>query len=75
MTTVMQKAIDAILTAGLTAIEHPNNSNDNEPNHLSIIGGAKRVEFWPTTGTVQVAGKNSIRGSNVNYAIKQAKGN
>lgn len=48
----VKRAIDFILGANLSIIEHVNNSGSKEVNHLSIIGGVRRVEYWPTTGTI-----------------------
>lgn len=49
----VKSAIEEIMNAGFTVIEHPNNSNSsNEPNHLTIVGGVRKVDMWPTTGTI-----------------------
>ncbi|KOY60759.1 hypothetical protein AM629_17595 [Photorhabdus heterorhabditis] len=45
--------INLILDNGLIAIEHENNSDTtNATIHISIIGGKRRVEYYPTTGMV-----------------------
>lgn len=45
--------INLILDNGLIAIEHENNSDTtNATMHISIIGGKRRVEYYPTTGMV-----------------------
>lgn len=45
--------IEKIMAAGLSAFEHENNSDScSGTMHVSIIGGVRRVEFYPTTGTV-----------------------
>lgn len=83
----MNKAIDQIMAAGLSVMERENHSNSKQVNHLSIIGGVRRVEFYPTTGTVfanKVTGRNEqgqsivlmkVRhGKGLNFAISLAKG-
>ncbi|MCA6222420.1 hypothetical protein V2H77_17525 [Photorhabdus sp. P32] len=52
--------INLILDNGLIAIEHENNSDTtNETMHISIIGGKRRVEYYPTTGMVY---SNAVKG-------------
>lgn len=75
----VQQAIEDILAAGLSIAEHDNNSGNGKVNHLTIIGGKRRVEYYPTTSTV-FANKTETqapvkrRESNVQVAIKLAKG-
>ncbi|CAM3697756.1 hypothetical protein [Xenorhabdus thuongxuanensis] len=46
-------AIEMILDAGLAAVEHENNSDFVKGvTHISILGGKRRVEYYPTTGMV-----------------------
>lgn len=47
----MQKVIDELTAAGLGVAVHENNSGSGKPNHLSVVGGKRRVEYWPSTGT------------------------
>ncbi|WP_241537927.1 MULTISPECIES: hypothetical protein [unclassified Xenorhabdus] len=45
--------IEMILDAGLTAVEHENNSDFvGGVTHISLLGGKRRVEYYPTTGMV-----------------------
>lgn len=45
--------IEKIIDAGLSVFEHENNSDFGSGTmHITIIGGVRRVEFYPTTGTV-----------------------
>jgi hypothetical protein len=72
------KAIEDILASGLTVIERPNNRGEGKTNHLTIIGGAKRVEYWPTTGTIfadatKTMNMINVKESNTQTAIKLAK--
>lgn len=75
----VKQAIEDILAASLSIAEHENNSGKGEVNHLTIIGGKRRVEYYPTTGTV-FANKTETKvavkrhGSDVQKAIKLAKG-
>lgn len=48
----MQKVIDQINAAGFSVVEHTNRSGNGETTHLTIIGGARRVEYYHTSGTV-----------------------
>lgn len=74
----VKQAIEAILAAGLSIAEHENNSGKGKVNHLTIIGGKRRVEYYPTTGTVfanKTPTQPSInsRNSSVQTAIHLAK--
>ncbi|QXF34792.1 hypothetical protein CE143_17700 [Photorhabdus luminescens] len=72
--------INLILDNGLIAIEHENNSDTtNATMHISIIGGKRRVEYYPTTGMVY---SNAVKGlypkvkmlkAGIKAAIKLAK--
>jgi len=78
MTDAIKQAIEDILAAGLSVQEHDNNSDSSKKvNHLSIIGGVRRVEYYPTTGTVYANArdefKKAARGKGVEQAIKIAK--
>lgn len=70
--------IEKILGAGLAVMERGNNSDSSsEVNHLSIIGGVRRVEYYPSTNTVfsnGVHGKfKKARGTGIDDAIRIAK--
>lgn len=74
----IKQAIEVVLDAGLSIVEHANNSGAKTVNHLSIIGGKRRVEFYPTTGTVHSNPTESFsrvvkRNCTVFDAIKVAK--
>lgn len=78
MTDVVEKAIDKILAAGLCVHEHKNNSDSSKKvNHLSILGGVRRVEYYPTTETVYANARGEFkkvaRGKGIEQAIKIAK--
>lgn len=63
----VKQAIEAVLAAGLSIAEHNNNSGKGEVNHISIIGGKRRVEYYPTTGTV-FANKTEVQSITVRNA-------
>lgn len=74
------QAIDAILDAELSVIEHANNSEIvSGTQHISIIGGKRQVEYYPSTGTAYsnpVDGKYkrvNIKKAGIKRAIKLAK--
>lgn len=70
----VEKAIQTILDAGLSVIEHKNNSGKGKTNHLTIVGGDTVVEFYPTTGTVfSNKSKVNLKNSTVECAIQKAK--
>jgi len=78
----MKKEIGKILNAGLSVFERDNlnmNCKGMANNHLTIVGGIRKVDFWPTTGTVYANGvKGKFRAfkekkSSVEVAIKVAK--
>lgn len=51
------KIIEQILNAGLSVAEMSNNSDSsNVVNHIVIIGGKRRVNYWPTTQTIYCDG-------------------
>ncbi|MDC9616182.1 hypothetical protein PSI19_20465 [Xenorhabdus khoisanae] len=72
--------IEMILNADLAAVEHENNSDFvNGVTHISILGGKRRVEYYPTTGMVY---SNPVKGlystfrrpkAGIRRAIKLAK--
>lgn len=75
---MIEAAIEAILAAGLSVYEHKNNSNDGKTTHISILGGKRRVEFYPTTGTVYANRtpdypKLNVKNSSVERAIQEAR--
>ena len=64
------QAIDAILDAELSVIEHANNSEIvSGTQHISIIGGKRKVEYYPSTGT---ACSNPVKGQYSRIVIKKA---
>ncbi|EPW8571977.1 hypothetical protein ACWQEN_001309 [Morganella morganii] len=66
----VEHAISAILDNELSVIEHENNSDTcTDVQHISIIGGKRRVEYYPKTGT---AFSNSVRGKYESISIKKA---
>ena len=66
----VEHAISAILDNDLSAIEHENNSDtSSDVQHISIIGGKRRVEYYPQTGT---AFSNSVSGKYKSISIKKA---
>lgn len=74
----MKADIEKILNSGLSALERSNESDSsNQTNHLSIIGGVRRVEYYPSTGSAfanAVKGKfKRSRGRGVDDAIRIAK--
>lgn len=75
----MDQDIETILDAGLSVMERENNSDSSKQvNHLTIIGGKRRVDYWPSTNSVYSAGVKgkykSKRGNGVLDAIRIAKG-
>lgn len=75
----MAQDIETILDAGLSVMERENNSDSsNQVNHLTIIGGKRRVDYWPSTNSVYSAGVKgqykSKRGNGVIDAVRIAKG-
>lgn len=71
------EAIDQILDAELSVCEHENNScSHSGTSHITILGGKRRVEFWPSTGSVY-ADKGDfahpVRAKGIRNAIKLAK--
>ncbi|MGW1368481.1 hypothetical protein [Providencia hangzhouensis] len=63
-------AIDAVLDAELSVIEHKNNCDfSSGTQHISIIGGKRQVEYYPSTGT---AYSNPVKGKYKQITIKQA---
>ncbi|WP_337049871.1 hypothetical protein [Serratia fonticola] len=75
----INSVIDKIVAAGLSVFEHENNCDySHGTKHITIIGGKRRVEFYPTTGMVYA---NAVKGefkavrlpkSNVKTAIRLA---
>lgn len=71
-------AVNKILSAGLSVIEHENNSDSSVgTTHMSIVGGVRIVEFYPSTLTGysnQVNGKfKQAKVTGIEAAIKLAK--
>lgn len=74
----IQSDIETIVKNDLSILEHKNNNDIfSTTNHLTIVGGVRRVEYYPTTGTVyanRVQGKYKVaRGKGVYDAIRIAK--
>ena len=76
----LQKSIEQINESGLGVVECANNGETKSTHpvtRLIIIGGARRVEFYPSTGTAYsngVKGKmKAARGSCLADAIRIAK--
>ncbi|CAL9991271.1 hypothetical protein VPHD81_0111 [Vibrio phage D81] len=74
----MKSDIEAVLAAGLAVMERKNNSKSSSAvNHLTIIGGVRRVDYYPSTGTVFANRVNDkfkpCRGTGVKDAIRIAK--
>lgn len=74
-----QQMIEKVMSAGLSVAQHDNSQGFGKPTeHYSIIGGARRVEFYPSTGMIYsnpVNGKFKqarIPKSNIDRAIKLA---
>ncbi|MDC9620844.1 hypothetical protein PSI22_04190 [Xenorhabdus sp. XENO-7] len=72
--------IEMILDAGLIAVEHENNSDCGDGvTHISILGGKRRVEYYPTTGMVysnpvkDIYSKVRLPKAGIRRAIKLAK--
>jgi len=62
--------IEKIIDAGLSVFEHENNSDFGSGTmHITIVGGVRRVEFYPTTGTVYA---NSEKGKFPAFKQKKA---
>lgn len=62
--------IEKVMSAGLSVVEHENNGDfGNGIMHLTIIGGSRRVEFYPTTGTVYA---NAVKGKFPVFKQKKA---
>ncbi len=58
--TTIKAAIDHVISAGLSVLEHENNSDTSTGTmHITIVGGKRRVEFYPSTGT---AYSNAVKG-------------
>ena len=75
----MKAVINKIMDAGLSVKENEHGHKFTPVIHVTIIGGVRKVEFYPTTGTVYA---NPVKGefrqvrikkSNVETAIKVAK--
>ncbi|MDE1494503.1 hypothetical protein [Xenorhabdus bovienii] len=72
--------IEIILNAALTAVEHENNSDCVDGvTHISILGGKRRVEYYPTTGMVysnpvkDIYSRVRLPKAGIRRAIKLAK--
>lgn len=72
----VKSAIEEIMKAGFTVIEQSNDGN--ESSRLTILGGVRKVDLWPTTGTI-FAPKDAkypnyrLREASVKVAINLAK--
>lgn len=71
------KATEKIIDAGLSVYEHENNCDtDSGTRHLTILGGIRRVSFYPSTLTTfapPCKGFNPIKSSGIEAAIRVAK--
>ncbi len=77
---VTTQAINAVLDSELSVFEHENNCEfSSGTQHISIIGGKRQVEYYPSTGTAYsnpVDGKYkrvNIKNAGIKRAIKLAK--
>lgn len=70
-------AIKKIVDSGLSVFEHENNSEtDSGTRHITILGGVRRVSFYPSTLTTfapPCKGFNPIKSSGIDAAIRIAK--
>lgn len=56
----IKAVIDKVIAAGLSVFEHENNGDFGcGTMHITIIGGVRRVEFYPSTGMVYA---NAVKG-------------
>ncbi|QRD99805.1 hypothetical protein [Salmonella enterica] len=73
----VRDAIEKIVSCGLSVYEHENNSeHDNEVRHLTILGGVRRVSFYPSTLTVFASKEKDfpqVKTSGIDAAIRVAK--
>lgn len=75
---VLTDAVEKILASGLSVYERENNSDTSDgTTHITIIGGVRPVEFWPTTGSVFASGVkgkfNHAKGRGIADAIRIAR--
>ena len=70
-------AIEKIVSSGLSVFEHENNSDtDSGTRHITILGGIRRVSFYPSTLTVYAPKEKSfpqVKTSGIDAAIRIAK--
>lgn len=70
-------AIKKIVDSGISVFEHENNSEtDSGTRHITILGGVRRVSFYPSTLTTfapPCKGFNQIKSSGIDAAIRIAK--
>lgn len=75
----IEQDIDKILESGLEAISRTNNGSYSDAvTHVSIVGGVRRVEWYPTKGTVYVNAQDEFKvfkqkHTTVDVAIRVAK--
>lgn len=70
-------AIEKIVASGLSVFEHENNSDtDSGTRHITILGGVRRVSFYPSTLTVFAPKEKDfpqVKTSGIDAAIRIAK--
>lgn len=74
-------AIKKIVDSGLSVFEHENNSENNSETdsgtrHITILGGVRRVSFYPSTLTVYAQKEKDfaqVKTSGIDAAIRVAK--
>lgn len=73
----VRDAVEKIVSCGLSVYEHENNSeHDSEVRHLTILGGVRRVSFYPSTLTVFASKEKDfpqVKTSGIDAAIRVAK--
>lgn len=77
---VIKNAIETANAEGLTVVEHfPGALHTTQiVNHLTLVGGMRKVDFYPTTDTVYANPVHPIfpkcvRGKGIHEAIRIAK--
>ncbi len=66
-----ERFIEKVMSAGLSVLEHENNGDfGSGVMHLTIVGGVRRVEFYPTTGTVYA---NAVKGKYPVFKQKKSR--
>lgn len=73
----VEDAIKRIVDSGLSVFEHENNSDtDSGTRHITILGGVRRVSFYPSTLTTfapPCKGFGPVKTSGIDAAIRIAK--